>query len=257
MSATTNSKRLAGKVAIVTGASKGIGAEIARALAAEGAAVTVNYASSRSGADKVVADINGIGQKAVAVQGDFSQQPDIARVFAETRKAFGKVDILINNAGVYDFKPLSDVTADHFHRQFNLNVLGLILATQEATKYFGETGGSIVNIGSVAGKLAMPGGSVYGATKAAVDSITRSLAAELGPKHIRVNALNPGMVETEGTTSQGITDKENEFRKSIEAQTPLGRIGRPDDIAPVAVFLASDDSKWVTGETLYVSGGQR
>lgn len=249
--------KLAGKVAIVTGASKGIGAEIARALAGEGASVVVNFATSRSGADKVVADIQGAGGKAVAVQGDVSKHDDIIRLFSETKKQFGKVDVLVNNAGVYDFKPLTEVNAEHFHRQFNLNVLGLILATQEAAKYFGETGGSVVNIGSVAGKMAMPGGSVYGATKAAVDSITRSLAAELGPKNIRVNTLNPGMVETEGTTSQGITNHDNDFRKQIEAQTPLGRIGRPDDIAPVAVFLASDDSKWVTGEAIYVSGGQR
>lgn len=250
-------QKLSGKVAVVTGASKGIGAEIARHLAAAGASVVVNYASSRSGADKVVADIQGAGGKAVAVQGDLSNPADITRLFAETKKAFGKLDILVNNAGVYDFKPLSEVTVDHYRKMFDLNVLGLLLATQEAAKYFGEAGGSVINIGSVAGKLAMAGGSAYGATKAAVDSITRSLGAELGPKRIRVNTVNPGMVETEGTTAMGITHGENDFRKSVEATTPLGRIGHPNDIAPAVVFFASDDAKWITGETLYISGGYR
>lgn len=253
----THSNKLAGKVALVTGASKGIGAEIARALAAEGAAVVVNYATSRTGADKVVADIQSAGGKAVAVQGDFSKPADITRVFAETKKQYGRLDVLVNNAGVYDFKPLEAVTPEHFHRQFDLNVLGLVLATQEAAKLFGDAGGSVINVGSVAGKAAIPGGSVYSATKAAVDAITRSLAAELGPRKIRVNSLNPGMVATEGTASQGLTHGESAFRKQVEAQTPLGRIGQPDDIAPVAVFLATEDSKWVTGETIYVSGGNR
>lgn len=250
-------QKLSGKVAIVTGASKGIGAEIARHLAAAGANVVVNYASSRSGADKVVADIQSAGGKAIAVQGDLSKPADITKLFAETKKAFGKLDILVNNAGVYDFKPLSEVTVDHYRKMFDLNVLGLLLATQEAAKYFGEAGGSVINIGSVVGRGAVPGGSVYSATKAAVDSITRSLAAELGPQRVRVNTVNPGMVETEGTTAIGITHGEHDFRKSVEAATPLGRIGHVNDIAPAVVFFASDDAKWITGETLYISGGYR
>lgn len=250
-------QKLAGKVAVVTGASKGIGAEIAKQLAQAGANVVVNYATSRAGADKVVADIQNAGGKAVAIQGDISKQQDITKLFAETKKAFGKVDVLVNNAGIYDFKPLAEVNIEHFRKMFDLNVLGLILASQEAAKYFGESGGSIINIGSVAGKLAMAGGSVYGATKAAVDSITRSLGAELGAKRIRVNAVNPGMVETEGTTTIGITDREHDFRKMVESQTPLGRIGKVDDIAPAVVFFASDDAKWITGETIYIAGGYR
>ncbi|HQY88968.1 MAG TPA: glucose 1-dehydrogenase [Tepidisphaeraceae bacterium] len=255
MSSGTN--KLAGKVAVVTGASKGIGAEIARQLAQAGAAVVVNYASSKSGAEKVVNDILTSGGKAIAVQGDVSKQADIVRLFADTKKKFGRVDVLVNNAGVYEFGPFEEMTSESFNRQYGLNVFGLLMTTQEALKYFGDAGGSVINVGSVAGKLAMPNGVVYGSTKAAVDSITRSLAAELGPRRIRVNSLNPGMVETEGTASQGITDIENEFRKQVVSQTPLGRIGQVDDIAPVAVFLASDDSKWITGETLYVSGGSR
>jgi 3-oxoacyl-[acyl-carrier protein] reductase len=252
-----STQKLAGKVAVVTGASKGIGAEIARHLAREGAAVVVNYATSRSGADKVVADIKTNGDKALAVQGDLSKPDDVIRLFEETRKSFGKVDVLVNNAGVYQFSPLAEVTPEHFHQQFNLNVLGLLLATREAAKLMPDSGGSVINIGSVAGKAAFPNMAVYAATKAAVDSITRVLSAELGPRRIRVNSLNPGMVETEGTTAMGVTNAESEMRKVIEAMTPLGRIGRVDDIAPVAVFLASDDSKWVTGETIYVSGGAR
>jgi 3-oxoacyl-[acyl-carrier protein] reductase len=250
------SQKLSGKVAVVTGASKGIGAEIARYFAAEGASVVVNYASSKAGADKVVADITAKGGKAVAVHGDVSKPADITRLFEESKKAFGKVDVLVNNAGVYDFKPLGEITPEHFHSMYNLNVLGLILATQEATKYLKE-GGSVINVGSVAGTSSFPGTSVYSSTKAAVDSITKIHARELGARKIRVNALNPGMVETEGTTSKGITDADNAFRKQVEAQTPLGRIGQPDDIASVAVFLASNDSKWMTGELLYVSGGAR
>lgn len=253
----SGAKKLVGKVAVVTGASKGIGAEIARELAREGAAVVVNYASSRAGADRVVADIQSSGGKALAVQADVSKQADVARLFAETTKAFGKVNVLVNNAGVYEFAPLEAVNVDHYRRQFDLNVLGLLLATQEAAKHFGETGGSVVNIGSVAGRAAVPGGSVYSATKAAVDSITRSLGAELGPRKIRVNSVNPGMVETEGTSSQGITNADNAFRTSVEAATPLGRIGAVNDIAPAVAFLASDDAKWVTGETLYIAGGYR
>src|SRR5271163_4654117 len=253
MSTQTSGRKLAGKVAVVTGASKGIGASIAKYLAAEGAAVVVNYASSKSGADKVVAEITNAGGKAVAVQGDVSKKADITRLFAEAKKVFGQLDILVNNAGVYEFGPLENVTEEHFHKQFNLNVLGLLLTTQEAVKHFTSAGGSIVNISSVVGRYPLPGASVYSATKAAVDAITKSLAKELGPKKIRVNSLNPGMIETEGLHAAGFL--EGDFRKHIETQTPLGRIGQPDDTAKVAVFLASDDSGWVTGETLLVSGG--
>ncbi len=248
-------KKLEGKVALVTGASKGIGAEIARHLAAEGAAVVVNYASSKAGADKVVAEIAAQGGKAVAVKADIAKPDDIKALFAETKKAFGRLDILVNNAGIYEFSPLDGVTPEHFHKQFNLNVLGLILSTQEAVRQFGPNGGSVVNISSVAATLAPPTAAVYSGTKAAVDAVTRSLAKELGPQKVRVNSVNPGMVETEGTHSQGIT--ESEWRKQVEAQTPLGRIGRVDDIAPAVAFLASDDAKWITGETLYISGGNR
>jgi len=247
--------KLNGKVAVVTGASKGIGAEIARQLAAEGAAVVVNYASSKAGADKVVADITGKGGKAVAVKADVAKPEDIKTLFAEAKKAFGRVDVLVNNAGIYEFAPLDAITPEHYHKQFNLNVLGLILATQEAAKHFGTNGGSVVNVSSVVSRLALPASTVYAATKAAVDSITRTLAAELGPKKVRVNAVNPGMVETEGTHTAGIT--ESDFRKQVEATTPLGRIGQVDDIAPAVAFLASDDAKWITGETLYISGGNR
>ena len=247
--------KLSGKVAVVTGASKGIGASIAKHLAAEGAAVVVNYASSRAGADKVVAEITGKGGKAVAIQADVAKKAEIDRLFAESKKAFGALDILVNNAGIYEFVPLEGVTEEHFHRQFNLNVLGLILTTQEAVKQFGPAGGSIVNISSVASSAAPPTGSVYSATKAAVDAVTKSLAKELGPRNIRVNAINPGMVETEGVHSAGIA--ESDFRKQTEAATPLGRIGQPQDIAAAAVFLASADSAWITGETLVIAGGYR
>jgi 3-oxoacyl-[acyl-carrier protein] reductase len=250
-----STKKLAGKVAIVTGASKGIGASIARELAAEGAAVVVNYASSKEGAEHVVAGIIGNGGKAIAAQANVAKQTDIERLFAESKRAFGRLDILVNNAGVYDFAPLENVTAEHFHQMFDLNVLGLILASQEAVKQFGPAGGCIINISSVAATAAPPTTSVYSATKAAVDAVTRSLAKELGPRHIRVNSINPGMVETEGTHAAGIT--ESDFRKQTEAQTPLGRIGQPQDIAPAAVFLASPDAGWITGETLYVAGGLR
>jgi 3-oxoacyl-[acyl-carrier protein] reductase len=238
----------------VTGASKGIGAEIAKHLAAEGASVVVNYASSKPGADRVVAAITEKGGKAVAVQADVAQQADIQRLFAEAKTTFGRLDILINNAGVYEFSPLEEITIENFHRQFDLNVLGLILTTQEAVNHFGPDGGSVVNIGSVVARMALPGSTVYSATKAAVDSITRTLGAELGSKKIRVNTVNPGMVETEGnyTAAEG-----SDFRKQVEQVTPLGRIGQVDDIAPAVVFLASDDAKWVTGETLYIAGGYR
>jgi 3-oxoacyl-[acyl-carrier protein] reductase len=248
------SNKLSGKVAVVTGASKGIGAEIAKQLAAEGASVVVNYASSKAGADKVVADITGKGGKAMAVQADVSREADIKKLFAETKKAFGRLDVLVNNAGIYEFAPLEEITAENFNKQFGLNVLGLILTTQEAVKHFGATGGSIVNVSSIVGKLALPGATVYSASKAAVDSITRTLSAELGPKKIRVNAVSPGMVETEGnyTAKEG-----SEFRRGFEEKTPLGRIGQVDDIAPAVVYFASDASKWVTGELLYIAGGYR
>jgi 3-oxoacyl-[acyl-carrier protein] reductase len=246
-------KKLAGKVALVTGASKGIGAAIASSLAAEGASVVVNYSSSKEGAEKVVAEITRSGGKAVAVQANCSRPAEIQRLFAEGKKAFGRLDILINNAGVYEFVPLEKITPEQYHKMFDLNVLGLLLASQEAVKHFGAGGGSIVNVSSVVSTSALPQSSIYSATKAAVDSITRTLATELGPKKIRVNAVNPGMIETEGTHVAGIT--ESDFRKQVEAQTPLGRIGQPQDVAPVAVFLASDDAAWITGQTLRVSGG--
>lgn len=248
--------KLANKVAVVTGASKGIGAAIAKHLAAEGAAVVVNYSSSKAGADQVVADITKAGGKAIAVQANVAQQADITRLFDETIKAYGRVDVLVNNAGVYEFAPIEAVTEEHFHKQFNLNVLGLILTTQEAVKHFGDKGGSIINISSlVSGTFAPATGAVYSATKAAVDAVTRSLSKELGSRKIRVNAINPGMVETEGLHSVGFA--EGEFRTSIESQTPLGRIGQVQDIAPAAVFLASDDAAWITGEALYIAGGLR
>lgn len=249
------SQKLIGKVAVVTGASKGIGASIAQYLADEGAAVVVNYASSKDGADRVVAEIGGKGGKAVAIQADVAKRADIQRLFAEAKRAFGRLDILVNNAGIYEFEPIEEVTPEHFHRQFDLNVLGLILATQEALKYLGPEGGSIINISSVAATAAPPTASVYSATKAAVDAVTRSLAKELGPRRIRVNSINPGMVDTEGVRAAGITH--SDFRKQVEAQTPLGRIGQPEDIGPAAVFLAANDSAWITGETLHVSGGNR
>jgi 3-oxoacyl-[acyl-carrier protein] reductase len=251
----STSRKLQGKVAVVTGASKGIGAEIARHLAAEGAAVVVNYASSKAGADKVVQEIKANDGHAIAVQADVSNQADIQRLFAEAKKAFGRVDILVNNAGIYEFAPLESITAEHFHKQFNLNVLGLLFATQEAAKHFGPEGGNVVNISSVAATIAPPQTAVYSATKGAVNTITRSLAQELGPRKIRVNAVNPGMIETEGFHSAGIG--ESDFRKQIEATTPLGRIGQPQDIAPAVVYLASSDAAWLTGETLYISGGLR
>jgi 3-oxoacyl-[acyl-carrier protein] reductase len=245
-------KKLAGKVAVVTGASKGIGTAIALQLAAEGAGVVVNYSSDKAGADRVVGEITGSGGKAVAVQANLSKEADVRRLFAETDKAFGKLDVLVNNAGIYEFAPLENVTAQHFHKLFDLNVLGLLLASQEAAKRFGNNGGSIVNISSVVAKAAPPNTAVYSATKAAVDAVTKSLAKELGPRHIRVNSINPGMVETEGFRSAGI--HESDLRKQVEAQTPLGRIGQPRDIAPAVVFFASDDARWITGETLDIAG---
>src|SRR6266699_1113980 len=230
--------KLAGKVAVVTGGSKGIGADIAKQFAAEGAAVVVNYASSKEGADRVVDEIAKRGGKAVAVQANV-----------------GKNDILVNNAGVYDWSPLEEITEEQFHKHFNVNVLGLLLATQEAVKHFDSTGGNIINISSTVTSLTPPSSSVYTGTKGAVDAITRTLAKELGPRKIRVNAINPGMVETEGVRAAGFD--QGDLRKSVEAQTPLGRIGQPEDVAPAVVFLASSDSAWITGETLRVAGGLR
>jgi 3-oxoacyl-[acyl-carrier protein] reductase len=249
------SKKLQGQVAVVTGASKGIGAAIAVDLAAAGAAVVVNYASSKAGAEAVLGRIRRADGKAVAVQADVSKPDDVRRLFAETKKAFGKLDILVNNAGTYEFAPLEAISAEHFHKHFDLNVLGLLLTTQEAVKHFGPSGGSIVNLSSIAATSAPPTTSVYSGTKASVNAITRCLAQELGPRKIRVNAVGPGVVETEGLHAAGISG--SDFQRQMEAQTPLGRIGRPQDIAPVVVFLASPESAWITGEILYVSGGLR
>lgn len=247
--------KLSGKTAVVTGASKGIGAGIAKGLAAEGAAVVVNYASSKDGAERVVADIKANGGKAVTVQGDVAKAADVEKIFTAAKKAFGRLDILVNNAGVYNLQPLERITEEEFHRHFNTNVLGLLLATREAAKLFGEEGGSVINISSVVSELTPPNSVVYTATKGAVDAATRVLAKELGPKKIRVNAINPGVIETEGTHAGGFLG--GDFEKHAIAQTPLGRTGQPDDIAPVAVFLASDESRWITGDTLVVSGGFR
>jgi 3-oxoacyl-[acyl-carrier protein] reductase len=251
----TNTKKLTGKVAVVTGASKGIGADIAKHLAAEGAAVVVNYASSKEGADRAVDEITKRGGKAIAVQANVAKKADVERLFSATEKALGKIDILVNNAGIYEFSPLDEVTEQQFHKHFDVNVLGLLLATQEGVRHFNPDGGSIINISSAVTSLTPPNASVYTATKGAVDAITRTLAKELGSRKIRVNAINPGMIETEGVVAAGFN--EGEFRKTIEAQTPLGRIGQPNDIAPAAVFLASSDSKYITGETLRIAGGLR
>jgi 3-oxoacyl-[acyl-carrier protein] reductase len=248
-------KKLEGKVAVVTGASKGIGAAIAQHLAAEGAQVVVNYASSKEGADKTVAAITAKGGKAIAVKGDVGKAADVEHLFAETRKAYGKLDILVNNAGIYQFAPLEGVTEDLFHKQFNTNVLGLLLATREAVKLFGNAGGSVINISSAVTSLTPANTAVYTGTKGAVDSITGVLAKELGARQIRVNAINPGMIETEGTQTMGVTAADSDMRKWAESAAPLGRIGQVDDIAPTAVYLASDDSKYMTGEILTVSGG--
>ena len=247
--------KLNGKVAVVTGGSKGIGAGIAIEFAAEGAAVIVNYASSKTDADKVVNEITKRGGKAVAVQGSVAKKADVERLFAEAEKAFGKIDIVVNNAGVYEFVPLEEATEQQFHRMFDTNVLGMLLSTQEALKHLNPDGGSIINIGSLASVLTPPTAVVYNATKGAVDAITRTLAKELGPRKIRVNAIRPGMVITEGVVTGGF--HESDFRTMLESQTPLGRVGQTDDIAPAAVFFASDDSKWITGETLIIAGGLR
>jgi 3-oxoacyl-[acyl-carrier protein] reductase len=247
--------KLNGKVAVVTGASKGIGAGIAKQFAAEGASVVVNYSSSKEGADRVVDEITKRGGKAMAIQGNVAKKAEVERLFSEAEKAFGKIDILVNNAGVYEFMPLEEVTEKQFHRMFDVNVLGMLLATQEALEHFNADGGSIINIGSLASSLTPPTGVVYNATKGSVDAITRTLAKELGPRKIRVNSINPGMVITDGVISAGF--HESDMRKMFESQTPLGRVGETEDIAPAAVLFASDDSAWITGETLRIAGGLR
>jgi 3-oxoacyl-[acyl-carrier protein] reductase len=248
-----NAMKLAGKVAVVTGASKGIGAAIARQLASAGAAVVVNYSSSRDSAERIVQEIAQGGGRAVAVQANLAKKADIDQLFAEAQKAFGRVDILINNAGIYEFSPIEEISEAHFHKQFDLNVLGLLLASQAAVRQFGPTGGVIVNISSVVATMGVPNAAAYSGTNGAVDAITRALAKELGPRKIRVNAINPGMVETEGVHTAGIAD--SDFRKQIEAATPLGRIGQPGDIAGAALFLVSEEASWITGQTLTISGG--
>ncbi len=253
MNQTTN--KLTGQVAVVTGASKGIGAEIAQELAAAGASVVVNYSSAKADADRVVDRISKQGGKAIAIQANVAKRAEVAQLFAATVKAFGKVNILVNNAGIYAFAPLEEITEEQFHRHFDVNVLGLLLATQEAVKHFDPAGGSIINISSAVTSITPPNASVYTATKGAVDAITRTLAKELGPRKIRVNAILPGMIETEGVKSAGMN--EGAFRQAIEAQTPLGRIGQPNDIAPAAVFLASPEAAYITGETLRIAGGLR
>jgi len=246
-------KKLTGKVAVVTGASKGIGAAIAKQLAADGARVVVNYATSREGASQVVKEITEAGGDAIAVGASIPREAEIEKLFAETRKAYGKVDILVNNAGVYAFGPIEEVTADEYRRQYDTNVLGLLLTTKAALPHFPREGGAIVNVSSVVSALAPPAASVYASTKGAVDTITKTLAKELAPRNIRVNAVNPGLVITEGVQAAGIAG--SEFEKGAVASTPLGRAGQPDDIAPPVSFLASDEARWITGETIFVSGG--
>ena len=248
-------RKLDGKVAVVTGGSKGIGASIAKALADEGASVVVNYASSRRDADSVVAEIVRRGGNAIAVQADVTRQADIERLFSEAQKAYGRLDILVNNAGVYEFAPLDAITEDLFHKHFNLNVLGLLLTSKEAVKHMGPDGGSIINIGSGVSSMLPPNSAIYSAAKAGVDAITGVLAKELGPRNIRVNSINPGMIETEGVHAAGFVG--SDFQKMVETQAPLGRMGQPDDISPTAVYLASSDSKYMTGEKLLVAGGLR
>ena len=245
--------KLTGKVAVVTGASKGIGAAIAKQLAADGASVVVNYATSREGAEKVVTEITNAGGKAIAVGASVSNEAEVDALFAETRRVFGKVDILVNNAGVYGFAPLEQVTAGEYKRQYDTNVLGLLITTKAALPNFPAGGGSVINISSVVSTLAPAAASVYASTKGAVDTITKTLAKELGPRNIRVNAINPGLVITEGTQAAGIVN--SDFEKAAVATTPLGRAGQPEDIAPPVSFLASDDARWITGETIFVSGG--
>jgi 3-oxoacyl-[acyl-carrier protein] reductase len=247
--------KLQGKVAVVTGASKGIGAGIARALGAAGASVVVNYASDKAGADKAVADIKAKGGQAIAVKGDVSKSADVKRLFEETGKAYGKLDVLVNNAGVFKFAPLEQSDEAEYQRQFGINVWGTIQTTREALPLFGPEGGSVINISSIVSRMGIPGSAIYAGTKGALDTITQVLASELGPRKIRVNSINPGMVESEGTHAAGIIG--GDFQKNIEASAPLGRIGQPEDVAKVAVFLASDDSGWLTGERISASGGHR
>jgi 3-oxoacyl-[acyl-carrier protein] reductase len=247
--------KLQGKVAVVTGASKGIGAGIARALGAAGASVVVNYASDKTGADKTVADIKAKGGQAVAVKGDVSKAADVKHLFEETRKTYGKLDVLVNNAGVFKFAPLEQTDETEYQRQFGINVWGTIQATREALQLFGPNGGSVINISSIVSRMGIPGSSIYAGTKGAVDTITQVLASELGPRKIRVNSINPGMVESEGAHAAGFIG--GDFQKNVEASTPLGRIGQPEDVAKVAVFLASDDAGWLTGERISASGGNR
>jgi 3-oxoacyl-[acyl-carrier protein] reductase len=249
------SHSLKGKVAVVTGGSKGIGAEIAKAFAAEGASVVVNYASDKEGADRVVAAAVAVDGKAIAVQANVSKAADVARLFAETKRHFGALDILVNNAGVYQFNPLENVTESEFHHQFGTNVLGPILTTQEALKYFGPDGGSVINIGSLVSGKRISNSVVYTATKHALDGITSVLAGDLAPRKIRVNSINPGPVDTEGARTLGVVG--GDFEKEFVAQTPLGRIGQPRDISRIAVFLASPDAAWLTGETIVAAGGLR
>ena len=247
--------KLNGKVAVVTGASKGIGAGIAKEFAEAGASVVVNYASDKQGADRVVDEITKRGGKAITIQGNVAKKADVEKLFAEAEKAFGKIDIVVNNAGVYEFMPLEQISEQQFHRMFDTNVLGILLITQEGLKHFNANGGSIINISSLASSLTPPTGVIYNATKAAVDAITRTLAKELGPRKIRVNSINPGMVVTEGVLAGGYA--EGDMRKTFESLTPLGRIGETEDIAPAALFFASDGSAWITGETLVIAGGLR
>ena len=244
--------KLTGKVAVVTGASKGIGAAIAKSLAAEGASVVVNYSSSKSGADAVVSAINSDGGKAVAIHGDVSKAAEAQGIIEAAIKNFGRLDVLVNNSGVYEFSPIESITEEHYSKIFNVNVLGLLLTTQAAVKHLGE-GASIINIGSLVTSVTPPNTAVYTATKGAVDAITGVLAKELGAKKIRVNSINPGMVETEGVQAAGLIG--SDFEKGIVAQTPLGRLGQVDDIASVATFLASNDSQWLTGELVRTGGG--
>jgi 3-oxoacyl-[acyl-carrier protein] reductase len=247
-------RKLAGRVAIVTGASKGIGAAVAKALAAEGAAVAVIYSSGKEGAERLVSQITREGGKASAIQADVSKAADVKRMFEETRKTFGSVDVLVNNAGVFDFQPIEAITEDGFHRHFNVNVLGTILATQEAVKHFPRSGGSIVNISSIASENPVPNSSLYAATKGAIDTLTKALSKELGPRNIRVNTVAPGLVDTEGNRSSGFVG--SAAGEAGAAATPLAaRFGKPEEIAPVIVFLASYDAAWLTGERISASGG--
>ncbi len=249
--------KLTGKVAVVTGASKGIGAGIAKALGREGASVVVNYASDRAGAERVAADIVQTGGKAVVIGASVAKTADISALFAEVKQQFGRLDILVNNAGVFGPTPLESLEEEEFDRQYGTNVKGLLFTTKAALPLFGEEGGSVINVSSVVSTAGFPGTSVYSGTKGAVDAITRVLSAELGPKKIRVNAVNPGLIVTEGTNTAGYTGEGSEFEKQVLATTPLGRLGRPDDVADAVVFLASDDARWVAGETLRTAGGSR